>query len=157
MFDSSALLRQRFAALRSTAELFSLRHVKQSHQSLSVRRNVAEPPHLSQDEGAMLSVRVNGVEAYAATADLSQAGLQRALEQAEALARRIKPHSLLDLSGQPAPASAMTTSRPTSTSRCRTWPTAWPCWLQNPPACPRTAAWWTGRRAWASPRSSKPT
>ena len=34
MFDSSALLRQRFAALRSKAELFSLRHVKQSHQAL---------------------------------------------------------------------------------------------------------------------------
>ncbi|MPT24540.1 MAG: hypothetical protein E2577_17080, partial [Starkeya sp.] len=35
-----------------------------------------------QDEGAMLTVRVNGVEAYAATADLSQAGLQRALSWA---------------------------------------------------------------------------
>ncbi|WP_410481095.1 TldD/PmbA family protein [Pseudomonas plecoglossicida] len=101
MFDSSALLRQRFNALRSTADVFSLRHVKQSHQALSVRRNVAEPPLFSQDEGAMLSVRVNGVEAYAATADLSQAGLQRALEQAEALARQIAPHSLLDLRDQP--------------------------------------------------------
>ncbi|MFJ4351694.1 TldD/PmbA family protein [Pseudomonas sp. NPDC089428] len=101
MFDSSALLRQRFAALRSTAELFSLRHVKQSHQALSVRRNVAEPPVFSHDEGAMLTVRVNGVEAYAATADLSQAGLQRALEQAEALARQIARHSLLDLRAQP--------------------------------------------------------
>lgn len=105
MFDSSALLRQRFAALRSKAELFSLRHVKQSHQALSVRRNVAEPPSFSQDEGAMLTVRVNGVEAYAATADLSQAGLQRALEQAEALARQIARHSLLDLRGQPVPSA----------------------------------------------------
>ncbi len=100
MFDSSALLRQRFAALRSTAELFSLRPVKQSHQALSVRRNVAEPPLFNQDEGAMLTVRINGVEAYAATADLSQAGLQRALEQAEALARQIARHSLLDVRGQ---------------------------------------------------------
>ncbi len=101
MFDSSALLRQRFNALRSTAEVFSLRHVKQSHQALCVRRNVAEPPSFSQDEGAMLTVRVNGVEAYAATADLSQAGLQRALEQAETLARQIARHSLLDLREQP--------------------------------------------------------
>ncbi|QCI14916.1 TldD/PmbA family protein [Pseudomonas putida] len=101
MFDSSALLRQRFTALRSTAEVFSLRHVKQSHQTLCVRRNVAEPPSFSQDEGAMLTVRVNGVEAYAATADLSQAGLQRALEQAETLARQIARHSLLDLREQP--------------------------------------------------------
>ena len=105
MFDSSALLRQRFAALRSTAELFSLRHVKQSHQSLSVRRNVAEPPYFSQDEGAMLTVRVNGVEAYAATADLSQQGLQRALEHAESLARQIAGQSLLDLREQPVPSA----------------------------------------------------
>lgn len=105
MFDSSALLCQRFAALRSTAELFSLRHVKQSHQSLSVRRNVAEPPFFSQDEGAMLTVRLNGVEAYAATADLSQSGLQRALEHAEALARQITGHHLLDLRDQPVPST----------------------------------------------------
>ena len=103
MFDSSTLLRQRFAALRSTADLFSLRHVRQSHQALSVRRNVAEPPALSQDEGAMLTVRINGVEAYAATADLSQSGLQRALEQAENLARQIARYSLLDLRDQPVP------------------------------------------------------
>ncbi|MBA1321842.1 TldD/PmbA family protein [Pseudomonas plecoglossicida] len=103
MFDSSALLRQRFASLRSTAEVFSLRHVKQSYQGLAVRRNVAQPPFFNQDEGAMLTVRISGVEAYAATADLSQSGLQRALEQAEALARQIARHSLLDLSTQAVP------------------------------------------------------
>lgn len=101
MFDSTALLRQRFAALRSEAEVFSLRHVKQSYQGLSVRRNVVEPPFFSQDEGAMLTVRLAGVQAYAATADLSQTGLQRALEQAETLARQVAACNLLDLSGQP--------------------------------------------------------
>ncbi|MFR0674210.1 TldD/PmbA family protein [Enterobacterales bacterium AW_CKDN230030176-1A_HGKHYDSX7] len=103
MFESSAQLRQRFAALRSTADVFSLRHVRQSQQSLSVRRNVVEPPFFNRDEGAMLTVRLQGVEAYAATADLSQAGLQAALEQAERLARQIARFSLLDLSGQPVP------------------------------------------------------
>ncbi|PRA60672.1 peptidase C69 [Pseudomonas sp. MYb187] len=101
MFELTALLRQRFAALRSTAEFFSLRHVQQSQQHLSVRKNVAEPPFFSRDEGAMLTVRVNGVETYAATADLSQSGLQRALEQAEALARQIASCALLDLREQP--------------------------------------------------------
>ena len=100
MFDSSALLRQRFAALRSTAEFFSLRHVRQSSQSLSVRRDVAEPPFLHEDQGAMLTVRIKGVEAYAATADLSQSGLQQALEHAEALARQVSGLALLDLSEQ---------------------------------------------------------
>jgi len=101
MFDSTASLRQRFHSLRSGGEFFSLRHVRQSHQHLSVRKNIAEPPSLGRDEGAMLTMRVSGVEAYAATADLSQAGLQHALDRAEALARRIAAYSLLDLRDQP--------------------------------------------------------
>jgi predicted Zn-dependent protease len=101
MFDFSAQLKQRFAALRSRAEFFSLRYVRQTSQHLSVRKNVAEPPHLSSDEGAMLTVRINGVEAYAATSDLSQRGLQSALEQAEQQARRLAPYPLLDLRDQP--------------------------------------------------------
>jgi predicted Zn-dependent protease len=72
MFDFHPQLKQRFAALRTGAEFFSLRYVRESGQYLSVRKNVAEPPSLSRDEGAMLTVRVNGVEAYAATNDLSQ-------------------------------------------------------------------------------------
>ncbi len=71
--------------------------MRESGQHLSVRKNVAEPPSLGRDEGAMLTVRVNGVEAYAATNDLSQAGLQAALERAEQHARGLKPHALLDL------------------------------------------------------------
>ncbi|OOW05321.1 peptidase C69 [Pseudomonas sp. MF6396] len=101
MFDFTAPLRQRFAGLNSGAKFFSLRYVQEAHQHLSVRKNIAEPPSLTRDQGAMLTVRVNGVEAYAATADLSQAGLQRALDQAEALARQIARHALLDLREQP--------------------------------------------------------
>jgi len=74
--------------------------VRQTSQHLCVRKNVAEPPYLSSDEGAMLTVRLNGVEAYAATQDISQRGLQAALEHAEALARRLAPHALLDLTDQ---------------------------------------------------------
>ena len=94
-------LKQRFAALRTGAEFFSLRYVRESGQYLSVRKNVAEPPHLSRDEGAMLTARVNGVEAYAATNDLSPAGLQAALDRAEQQARSIAAHALLDLRQQP--------------------------------------------------------
>jgi len=100
MFDFTASLRQRFAALSTGAEFFSLRYVRQSRQYLSVRKNIAEPPSLSLDEGVMLTVRVNGVEAYAATPDLSLQGLQQALSRAEHQARAIKPHALLDLSTQ---------------------------------------------------------
>lgn len=101
MFDFSAQLKQRFTALQSCAQFFSVRYVRQTSQHLCVRKNVAEPPHLSSDEGAMLTVRLNGVEAYAATRDISQRGLQAALEQAEAHARRLAPHALLNLSDQP--------------------------------------------------------
>ena len=100
MFDFSAPLKQRFAALHSSAQFFSLRYVRRTSQHLWVRKNVAEPPSLGSDEGAMLTVRLNGVEAYAATNDLSLRGLQAALQQAEDMARRLAPHALLDLSEQ---------------------------------------------------------
>ncbi|WP_300724807.1 TldD/PmbA family protein [Pseudomonas sp.] len=101
MFDFYPQLKQRFAALRTQAEFFSLRYVRESGQYLSVRKNVAEPPYFNHDQGAMLTVRVRGVEAYAATNDLSQSGLQAALERAEAQARLIAAHALLDLSHEP--------------------------------------------------------
>ena len=100
MFDHHATLKQHFSALRTTAEFFSLRYVRESGQYLSVRKNVAEPPSLSRDEGAMLTARVNGVEAYAATNDLSQAGLQAALHRAEEQARLLAAYALLDLREQ---------------------------------------------------------
>ncbi len=90
--------RQRFAALTTRAEFHSLRIVRRTAEQAMLRRGVAEPPSLGSDLGAMLSVRLAGVEAYAATADLSPAGLQRALEQAEELARRIARYALVDQS-----------------------------------------------------------
>jgi predicted Zn-dependent protease len=68
MFDFYPQLKQCFAALRTRAEFFSLRYVRESGQYLSVRKNVAEPPYFSQDQGRHAHrARVNGVEAYAAT------------------------------------------------------------------------------------------
>ncbi|MEJ3644999.1 TldD/PmbA family protein [Pseudomonas bubulae] len=101
MFDFYPRLKQRFAALRTRAEFFSLRYVRESGQYLSVRKNVAEPPSFSHDQGAMLTVRLRGIEAYAATNDLSQAGLQAALDRAEAQAQLIAGHALLNLSQEP--------------------------------------------------------
>ena len=100
MFDFSPQLKQHFAALRTRAEFYSLRYVRESGQYLSVRKNVAEPPSFKHDQGVMLTARVRGVEAYAATNDLSHAGIQAALDRAEAQAQLIAAHSLLDLSHQ---------------------------------------------------------
>ncbi|WP_263261947.1 TldD/PmbA family protein [Pseudomonas sp. RIT-PI-S] len=96
MFALTATLRQRFAALSTAADAHVLRHVRQASQYLCVRRNVAQPPQLALDEGAMLVARVGGCEAYAATSDLSQTGLQRALDRAEALARDLARFNLVN-------------------------------------------------------------
>ena len=100
MFDFYPQLKQHFAALHTRAEFYSLRYVRESGQYLSVRKNVAEPPSFKHDQGVMLTARVRGVEAYAATNDLSQTGIQAALDRAEAQAQLIAAHSLLDLSHQ---------------------------------------------------------
>ncbi|HEY1028718.1 MAG TPA: TldD/PmbA family protein [Pseudomonas sp.] len=104
MFALADTLQHRFAALKSSADFWSLRHVQESRESYWVRRRVAQAPSFVDDAGAMLTVRIAGVEAYAATSDLSQTGLQAALERAEALARAMAGRSLLDLGSQPQPA-----------------------------------------------------
>lgn len=53
MFDFYPQLKQRFDALRTRAEFFSLRYVSEAGQYLSVRKNVAEPPAFKHDQGAM--------------------------------------------------------------------------------------------------------
>jgi predicted Zn-dependent protease len=97
MFALSETLQRRFAALKSSADFWSLRHVYESRESYWVRRRVAQAPSFVDDAGAMLTVRIAGVEAYAATSDLSQAGLQVALERAEQMARALVGYNLLDL------------------------------------------------------------
>ncbi|WP_416637199.1 TldD/PmbA family protein [Pseudomonas sp. OHS18] len=103
MFAFSETLERHFAALHCTADFWSLRHVRETTERYWVRRNVARAPSFADDAGAMLSVRVAGVEAYAATSDLSQAGLQAALDKAETLARQLAGRNLLDLHELPVP------------------------------------------------------
>ena len=70
MFALSDTLQRRFAALKSTADFWALRHVQEGRESYWVRRRVAQAPSFSLDGGAMLTVRIAGVEAYAATSDI---------------------------------------------------------------------------------------
>ncbi|MES2561388.1 MAG: TldD/PmbA family protein [Pseudomonadota bacterium] len=74
-------LRKRFNALHSTAPFWSLRYTNESREHLAVRQDTIEPPRLSLDSGAML-VAISGGYGYCATSDLSQAGLQSALDRA---------------------------------------------------------------------------
>ena len=71
-----------FQSLNARAPFWSLRYVEDSSEFLAVRDDVAEPPRLSSDRGAMLTAMFDGGCGYAATGDLSEAGLQSALDRA---------------------------------------------------------------------------
>jgi predicted Zn-dependent protease len=101
MFDVTASLQQRFALLKSRADHWSLRYVSETTQALSVTRNVIDPPFLQKNAGAMIHVRFKGIETYAATPDVSVAGLQHALERAERYAEALARHTLIDFSDIP--------------------------------------------------------
>lgn len=86
---------EHFASLKSSAPFWSLRYVEETSETLAVRDDVAEPPHLSSDRGAMLTAMVRNGCGYAATGDLSQAGLQTALDRATEWARVTQHKSVI--------------------------------------------------------------
>src|SRR5207245_1288132 len=63
------------------------------------------PPQQTSDRGLMLAVHADGGYGYAATSDLSPAGLQAALDRAGELARASARHALIDTAriAMPAP------------------------------------------------------
>ncbi len=98
-------LREEFGRLRAEAAFWSLRFVEQASETISVRADVAEPPRRGIDRGAMLVALADGGYGYAATSDVSLAGLQAALDRATNWARVTAKHCLLPESAanQPAP------------------------------------------------------
>ena len=86
---------KQFASLKSSAPFWSLRYVEETSETLAVREEVAEPPHLSRDRGAMLTAMVEGGCGYAATSDLSPGGLQAALDRAGEWARATQHASVI--------------------------------------------------------------
>lgn len=79
---------------------WSVRGVEELSEALTVRGGVVEPARCQDDCGAMVTVLDSGALGYAATADVSPAGLRRAFERAQALARAVAPFNLVPL--QPA-------------------------------------------------------
>jgi predicted Zn-dependent protease len=76
-------VRTRIAALRSKNGHLSARLVVQRQQRLEVSRGVPMPVQFGWDAGVMLTVLRPGAIGYAATSDLSESGLLRALASAE--------------------------------------------------------------------------
>jgi predicted Zn-dependent protease len=81
--------------LRTEAQFWSVRFHDERRQVLSMRQDTLEPPWLSLDRGAMVAAIVDGGYGYCATSDVSEAGLQRALERASEWARATKGRSVV--------------------------------------------------------------
>jgi predicted Zn-dependent protease len=94
----------KLSSLSCDADFWSLRLVEEHAANYSVRKNVAQPPSLLVDRGAMLTVYDRGGHGYAATCDLSTPGLQAALDRACHWARASASRSLIDTRSLPNPA-----------------------------------------------------
>ena len=93
-----------FRRLSCDADFWSLRLTDERAESYAVRKNLAQPPFLLTDRGAMLTAHAAGGCGYAATSDVSRAGLQSALDRAASWARAAAPRSLIDFGALPNPA-----------------------------------------------------
>src|ERR1700761_3831260 len=83
-------------SLTSRAAFWSLRIVDEQIDDHEVRNDIAQPLRTVRDRGAMLIAWVGAVAGYAATANLSAAGLQAALDMATARAEASAAFSLID-------------------------------------------------------------
>ena len=77
-------------------DFWSLRLVADRSEALSMRQGVLEPPRHTFSRGAHLTFIDRGGLAYAATSELSRAGLRRACEQAQQWLETTRRHSLFD-------------------------------------------------------------
>jgi predicted Zn-dependent protease len=94
----------RFRSLRSLAPFWSLRYHEETHESHAMRQDTLEPPRLSTDRGAMLTAVTEGGYGYCATSDLSQAGLQKALDRATQWASVTQARSVVRFDPEKMPA-----------------------------------------------------
>jgi predicted Zn-dependent protease len=91
-------LQRDFRAAAPAVDFCALRFVEETSEYLSVRQDVAEPPQLSVNRGAMVTVIDAGGLGYAATSDLTPAGLREALGRARRYAGLTRGRSVVDYS-----------------------------------------------------------
>ncbi len=78
---------QRFLRLIPAGRSGSIRLVESHSERVAVRQDVVQPLHTDASAGAMITIIAGGGMGYAASADLSEAGLQHAIERATQWAR----------------------------------------------------------------------
>ena len=86
--SQAAEIAQRLAAVAPACDAWSVRVMRSTSESLGVTRGVVDPIGLGEDLGAMVTVEAKDGVGYAATSDVSVAGLQRAGSDALAWAQR---------------------------------------------------------------------
>ncbi len=84
-----------FAAVAPAADYWSLRLVAERRSALAVRQDVLLPPSTTVTTGAFVTVTRSGGTGYAATSDLSPAGLAAAAAEARTWADLTAGHSLV--------------------------------------------------------------
>ena len=89
-FDPQSALRHAHQA----APWAGLRYSRESTQARAVRNDAPDKNETTLEEGAMCEVLIDGHFGYAATADLSPDGLQRAFDQAIATTRATGSHKV---------------------------------------------------------------
>ncbi len=100
-----------FKRVAPACDFCSFRFVEETAQRLSVQQNVAEPPSTTKDRGVMITVIDKGGLGYAATSDLSEAGLRAAANRALEWARLTAKRSVTDYSAIIAAQSSRTSGR----------------------------------------------
>ena len=95
MFEST---RRLFRGLVPDVEFCSLRIVREKTDYLALTRGVVMPPGSMESVGGMVTVIHRGGLGYAATSDLSEAGLRNAIERARKWADRVADHVVFNFS-----------------------------------------------------------
>ncbi|MGB5455007.1 MAG: DNA gyrase modulator, partial [Gammaproteobacteria bacterium] len=96
---------RRFSDIAPEADFWMLRLTDQTRESVSVRQGIVQPAFNQLARGALVTVIIGDGCGYAATSDLSMAGLKNAGRQASDWAIRSSDMGLLKASDYPRPES----------------------------------------------------
>lgn len=92
-----------FKEIMPAVDFWSLRLVSDDRESLNVRENVVQPPRLSRSRGIHLTVVNDGGVGYAATSQLTEAGLRHSIDAALRWAETHARHALFSAADIPRP------------------------------------------------------
>lgn len=110
-------IRLLFKQLAPAVDFCSLRLLDERSERTAVRQNVLQPPNTQLDRGAMITVIHRGGYGYAATSDLSSAGLKAAIAKAQAWAAASAGRSVVDYSSIAMPRQQGQYASPKSTAQ----------------------------------------